>query len=104
VELGFGTPTDFGTTVERQLRDLSLLNTTAEEGSVRSGGPALATPGAFGPQCTDHESLANDEAFFDVRMNGLTYADTLWNWWSGAQPSVLIHAFSGPGPAPGCPK
>jgi len=94
----FGTWDMFGQKIEQQLRDLALLNTTAEEGG------ALATPGAFGPQCTDHESFTNDSAVYDVRVNGLTYESALWNWWSGAQPQVAIHAFSGAGPAADCPK
>ena len=43
-------------------------------------------------------------AVYDVRVNGLTYESALWNWWSGAQPQVAIHAFSGAGPAADCPK
>jgi hypothetical protein len=104
VENGFGTFAQFGMLVEQQLRDLALLNTTAEEGSVRNGGTPLATPGAFGPQCTNHESFTNDDAFFNVRVNGLSFYDTLWNWWSGAQPQVAIYAFTPPGgPVAGCP-
>ena len=104
VEDGWGNAADFGTRVEQQLRDLATLNTTAEEGSVRNGGPALATPGAYGPQCTDHESLKDDAAYFDVKIAGLSYNDVAWNWWSGAQPSVVIRTFQPPGGAvAGCP-
>src|SRR6185369_10004598 len=97
VETGFGTASDFGTGIEQQLRALATLNATAEEKGT------LATPGTFGPQCTDHESFANDQAVFDVRLGGLSYHDTVWNWWSGGQPQTAIHTFSGPGKAPGCP-
>jgi len=104
VDNGFGTMADFGRIVEQQLRDLALLNTTAEEGSVRAGGTPLATPGAFGPQCTDHESFKDDTAFFDVKVNGVSFHDTLWNWYSGGQPQVAIRTFQPPGGAvAGCP-
>jgi hypothetical protein len=105
VEDGFGTAADFGTHVEQQLRDLATLNTTAEEGSVRNGGAPLATPGAYGPQCTDHESLSDDAAFFDVKIAGFSYYDIVWNWWSGTQPQVAIRAFTPPsGAVAGCPQ
>lgn len=104
VENGFGSLADFGRITEQQLRDLALLNTTAEEGSVLNGGTPLATPGAFGPQCTNHESFKDDAAFFDVKVNGLSFHDTLWNWFTGAQPSVAIRTFQPPGGAvAGCP-
>jgi hypothetical protein len=104
VEGGFGTMTDFGKAVEKQLRDLATINTTAEEGSVRNGGTAMATPGAFGPQCTNHESFKDDAAFFDVKINGLSFHDVLWNWWSGAPPASVIRTFLPPGGAvAGCP-
>ena len=71
---------------------------------MRNGTAPLATPGVFGPQCTNHESVTNDSAFFDVRVNGLSFHDTLWNWWSGAQPQVAIRTFTPPGgPVAGCP-
>lgn len=98
VETGFGTASDFGAGIERQLRALSTLNSTAEEKGT------LATPGAFGPQCTDHESFTDDAATYEVRLAGVTYHDTVWNWWSGAQPQSAIRTFSGQGAAPDCPK
>lgn len=104
VEDGYGNAANFGTLVEQQLRDLATLNVTAEEGSVRNGGAPLATPGAYGPQCTDHESLSNDAAFFEVKISGLSYHDVLWNWWTGAQPPVAIRPFTPPGGrVAGCP-
>jgi hypothetical protein len=72
---------------------------------VRNGGAALATPGAYGPQCTDHESLKDDAAFFQVKISGLSYHDVAWNWWSGAQPQSVIRTFTPPGGAvAGCPQ
>ena len=104
VEDGYGTAADFGRGVEQALRDLATLNTTAEEGSVRNGGAPLATPGAYGPQCTDHESLKEDSAFFEVKIGGLSYHDVAWNWWTGAQPPVAIRTFTPPGgKVAGCP-
>jgi hypothetical protein len=35
---------------------------------------------------------------------GLSFHDTVWNWWNGAQPQVVVKAYNGvPGPVPGCP-
>jgi len=92
VDANFGTPSDFATKVEAELRSLPV----PEE-------PRGATPGLFAPQCTDHESVTNDPAVFEVRVEGLSYYDTVWNWWSGAQPQQKIHHFTQPGKAPGCP-
>jgi pectinacetylesterase len=93
VDANFGTMTDYGTKLEAELRALP----SPEE-------PRGATPGIFAPQCTDHESVTNDTAVFDVRVDGLSYYDTVWNWWIGAQPQQKIHHFTQPGgKAPGCP-
>jgi Pectinacetylesterase len=104
IDEGFGSAADFGRAVEKQLRDLATYNATAEEGSVKNGGAPLATPGAFGPQCTNHESFTNDGAVYGVKVDGLTYQDVVWNWWNGAQPQVAIRTFTPPGGAvAGCP-
>lgn len=92
VDANFGTGNDFAMQVEAELRALPV----PEE-------PRAATPGLFVPQCTDHESVTDDAAVFDVRIEGLSYYDTVWNWWSGAQPQQKIHHFTQPGKAPGCP-
>ncbi len=77
-----------------------------EEGSVRSGGPQLATPGIFGPQCTQHVGLTSNHAFFDVKVlsGGILYNahDVLWNWWIGQQSQQVVYPYTGPGPAPAC--
>ena len=92
VDANFGTMTDYAMLVEAELRAFPV----PEE-------PRGATPGVHAPQCTDHESFTNDPAVFEVRVDGLTYYDTVWNWWSGAQPQQAIKHFTTPGKAPGCP-
>ena len=92
VDANFGTPSDYAMKVEAEFRALP----TPEE-------PRGASPGLFAPQCTDHESVTDDAAVFEVRVEGLSYYDTVWNWWSGAQPQQKIHHFTAPGKAPGCP-
>ena len=93
VDAGFGDIGDYATQVEAELRALP----TPEE-------PRGAT-GMFIPQCTDHESFTNDPAVFDVKIEGLSYYDTVWNWWTGAQPQQKIRHYTGtPGKAPGCPQ
>lgn len=92
VDANFGTLSDFATQLEADLRALPV----PEE-------PRGATPGIFAPQCEDHESVTNDAAVYDVHVNGLSYYDAVWNWWSGAQPQQAIYHFTTPGKAPGCP-
>lgn len=93
VEANFGTAADYATRVESELRNLPV----PEE-------PRGATPGLFLPQCTDHESFTDNAAVFEVRIQGASYHDAVWNWWRNAQPQQLIRHFSGtPGKAPGCP-
>jgi len=66
--------------------------------------PRGATPGLFVPQCTDRESFTNDPAVFRVKLNGISYHDAVWNWWTHTQPQQVILPFSGtPGRAPECP-
>jgi len=93
VDANFGDMSDYATNLEAELRALPV----PEE-------PRGATPGMHIPQCTDHESFTNDPAVYDVKVNGLSYYDTVWNWWTGAQPQQEIRHFTGtPGKAPGCP-
>jgi pectinacetylesterase len=92
VDANFGTISDYAIEVEAELRALPV----PEE-------PRGGIPGLFAPQCTDHESITDDLAVFDVRIEGLSYYDTVWNWWSGAQPQQKIRHFTQPGKAPGCP-
>lgn len=93
VESGFGTAADYATRVESELRNLPV----PEE-------PRGATPGLFLPQCTDHESFTNNTAVFEVKIQGVSYHDAVWNWWRGAQPQQIIRHFTGtPGKAPECP-
>jgi hypothetical protein len=92
VDAGFGTMSDYAVEVESELRALP----TGEE-------PRAGVPGMFAPQCTDHESFTNDPAVYDVKIEGLSYYDTVWNWWSGSQPQHKIRHFTTPGKVPGCP-
>jgi hypothetical protein len=93
VDPNFGTPSDFARRVEDELRNMEV----PEE-------PRGAMPGLFLPQCTDHESFTNDSAVFQVKIDGRSYHDAVWNWWTGAVPQQLIRHFTGtPGKAPECP-
>jgi hypothetical protein len=93
VSAGFGSAVDYGTHVEDELRNMQ----TPEE--TRG-----ATPGLFVPQCTDHESFTNDDRVFRTKVNGISFHDAVWNWWTHAQPQQVIRAFTGtPGKAPECP-
>lgn len=93
VENGFGTRVEFGARLEQELRNLQ----TPEE-------PRGATPGLFVPQCTDHESVTDRRPVFNVFVQGLSFHDTVWNWWSGAQPQQVIRSFTGrAGAAADCP-
>lgn len=90
---GFGSPADFARRVEDELRHMPV----PEE-------PRGATPGVFAPQCMTHEAFTDDTDVFQMKMGGLSYHDTVWNWWTGAQPQVAIRPFTGTvGAAPECP-
>lgn len=54
-----------------------------------------ATPGVFAPQCMTHEAFTDNTDVFQMRMAGMSYHDTVWNWWTGAQPQVVIRPFTG---------
>lgn len=92
VEAGFGTYAEYGAKLEREMRNLPL----PEE-------PRGATPGQFIPQCRHHEAVTSNEAVYQVRVNGITLHDLVWNWWRGAMPQQTIQTFTAPGTAPGCP-
>jgi len=92
VDANFGTPADYAMAVESELRNLP----TAEE-------PHEA-PGLFVPQCADHESFTTNEPVFDVKINGVTWHDAVWNWFTHTQPQELIRHFTGTvARAPECP-
>ena len=58
----------------------------------------------FTLQCATREAFATDTDVFLIRVNGLTYNELVWNWWSGAQPQQNLATYTGvPGEAPGCP-
>jgi hypothetical protein len=92
VDANFGDMSDYARGLEADLRALPV----PEE-------PRGATPGIFAPQCGDHESVTNDTAVYQVKLDGLSYYDVVWNWWTGAQPQQKIYHFTTPGRAPGCP-
>jgi hypothetical protein len=92
-EAGFGTKIDYGRRVAEELRALP----TAEEARE-------AVPGLFVPQCTHHESVTNRQPVFSVSVDGFTFHDVVWNWWSAAQPQQVLRPFTGSsGAAPECP-
>jgi hypothetical protein len=104
VEAGLGSALDFGRLQEADLREMPTLAARAEEGPAAAGGKNVAV---FGPQCTDHESLTSNRAFFNVTVmdGGIAHSfhDVLWDWWSGGAP-VVIRPFTGrAGAAPECP-
>lgn len=107
VDSNLATAAQFGQLTHDQLSAVVDLDKFAEEGSVRSGGSRLRTPGVFGPQCTDHYGLSISKVFFSVKISdsGKSYSfhDVLWNWVHGAQPQQIVRAFAGPGAAPDCP-
>ncbi|HYH08629.1 MAG TPA: pectin acetylesterase-family hydrolase [Thermoanaerobaculia bacterium] len=89
----FGTPADFARRVEDELRSMPV----PEE-------PRGGVPGAYAPQCMTHEAFSDNERVFQMKMAGVSYHDAVWNWWTGAQPQVVIRPFTGTaGAAPECP-
>jgi hypothetical protein len=92
VDANFGDMSDYARNLEAELRALPA----PEE--------PRGTTGIFAPQCTDHESVTNDAAVYDVKIDGLSYYDTVWNWWSGTGATQKIYHFTTPGKAPGCPE
>jgi hypothetical protein len=101
------TAAQFGQATHDQLMAVVNLDSFSEEGSARSGGPRLRTPGVFGPQCTQHYGLSVSAPFFNVTISDsgkrCAYQDVLWNWIQGTQPQQIIHPFVGVGAAPDCP-
>ncbi|HEX2061510.1 MAG TPA: pectin acetylesterase-family hydrolase [Thermoanaerobaculia bacterium] len=92
VEAGFGSALDYGVGIEGDVRHPPV----PEE--------PRAPIGLFIPQCTHHESITHGEPVFEVKVGGMNFHDTLWAWWSGAQPQQVIRAFTGQtGRAPDCP-
>ena len=93
----------------QNLLELRNLDQTAEEGNVISGGPVLAAPGLFAPQCGDHSSLRADKGFLQVQApiapNGptLTTNQVLANWVRGIGPTQALVSFAGPGILASCP-
>jgi len=107
LDKNLATAAQFGQLTHDQLSAVVNLDSFAEEGSVRGGGPRLRAPGVFGPQCTDHYGLSISKVFFGVKItdSGKQYSfhDVLWNWVQGAAPQQIIRPFAGAGPAPDCP-
>ncbi len=63
-----------------------------------------AIPGAFTLQCGTHEAFTTNADVFDIRVNGTTYNEALWNWWSGSQPQRVLATYTGtPVKVAGCP-
>lgn len=94
----------YGALEEIQLRELALHAEIAEE--PRPPGP-LQTPGVFGPQCGDHETLRSNAPTYNRWIaddSGQRHGvlDLLSNWLNGTGPSVLIESFDPSGPAAGC--
>jgi hypothetical protein len=93
VDFGLGTPDDYARGTDAILRNLPV----SEE-------PRGGTPGVFTVQCMTHESFTNNQDVFDIKVNGFSYNQVVWNWWSGTQPQQVFTTYTGtPGKAPGCP-
>jgi hypothetical protein len=94
VDVGLGTPSDYARGVEAALRNWPI----PEEARV-------ARPKSFAPQCMTHEAFTNDSDVFTIKVQGINWNDTVWNWWTGASAQQeAISVFNGtPGAAPGCP-
>ncbi|HVS64897.1 MAG TPA: pectin acetylesterase-family hydrolase [Thermoanaerobaculia bacterium] len=95
------TPTDFGERTEATLRRFADRADLSEE--------ALAAPVVLGAQCTRHESLRNNESYYDhlaPAPDGLPYAtpDLLRNWLEGEGPLEAIVPFRQPGRLPSCDR
>lgn len=106
VEAGFGTEVEFGELVRAKLEELPTIDAFAEEGSAR-GGTRIEAPGVFGPQCKHHESLARNEAFYNVFVNDSegfkhSFHDLLVNWWTRSGSMFAVREFNAPGAAPEC--
>lgn len=93
VESRLGTANDFAIRIDAELRSLPVPHE-----------PRDAAPGMFTLQCQTHEAFTEDTDVFVIRVNGLTYNELVWNWWSGAQPQQNLATYTGvPGKAAGCP-
>ncbi len=110
IEAGFsyqGTPLDrtlYGLLEEGQLRALTTLAARSEEARLPS---ALEPPGAFGPQCGDHETLRSNEPTFRrsiVDANGTAHQmlSSLSEWLAGRGPVNIVQRFNASGPPAGC--
>ena len=106
LDLNLTTANEFGQLTHDQLLSVVSLDTFAEEGSIRSGGARIRTPGVFGPQCTQHYGLSVSKPFFVVSISSSgqtqSFHNALWDWVQGMQPQ-FVRPFAGPGPAPNCP-
>lgn len=100
-EAGFGTLDDYGRLTREELQRLPQIQGASEE-------VITDVPGVFGPQCGDHESLARNESYFDVKVEGAdqqTYSfnDLLGNWWMRSGVTYAVREFLPGRLAPECP-
>ncbi|MEW5740050.1 MAG: pectin acetylesterase-family hydrolase [Myxococcota bacterium] len=76
--------------VQQSLRALDTISATAEEGSA-----ITVTPGAFGPTCSEHETLSDATQVYGVYIDGgaagpLALFDVMQNWVTGVNPYILV--------------
>lgn len=76
--------------VQRDLRALGAIQSTAEEGAA-----IAVVPGAFGPTCADHETLSDPAQVYGVFIDGgaagpLGIFDTVQNWVTSTPPTIVV--------------
>jgi hypothetical protein len=75
----------FAQIVQRELRELASVQTTAEEGSLIAVAPAV-----FGPTCKDHETLT-EALVYQVEIDaGIKLLDVAQNWFTGGSPTIVV--------------
>ncbi len=85
------TPLQFGQGIWDQLTALTNIRSTAVERSA-----ITSAPGVVGRLCGLHVTYGDDEGFLGKKIrSGVTataysYYELLWNWMTGASPSVLL--------------
>ncbi|MBY0507066.1 MAG: hypothetical protein K2X03_24325 [Bryobacteraceae bacterium] len=91
-EGGFlGTKGEFGQGLYDQLTALTNVRSTAAERSAMT-----LTPGVVGRACEVHVTWSSDDGFLGRRIRSgptataYSYYELLWNWLTGATPSVLL--------------
>lgn len=78
------TTDDFEDRVRAQAEQIPVWNLTAEERPTK-------IPGAFVPDCIDHDPLRDDAAFFQTTIGTWTWATTWASWRASSAPVVNVN-------------